>query len=112
MSQPALILRSKLPRPVDAAHPKYRRVQSIDTRVVAHILIRGSLGTAVWTVEIKRRLFTYPRSELRGRGNMTSSDLRDLFVAHQPAVYLVGRGKNDRRRRIVQTDSFQCVERT
>ena len=50
---PSLVFTAELARPRNAGHPEDHRTQAVDARVIVHILVGRTLGTAVRGVEIQ-----------------------------------------------------------
>jgi len=110
VGNPTLIFRSELAGSVDAAHPQRGGAQAIDACIVADIVVGGSLGAAVRTIEVEGGGF--------GDAATNSSVSDDVALAvpnkgagrKQPAVDLVGGGKHYGRPRIVVSQGLQHVQ--
>src|SRR5438067_5787431 len=110
MSQPSLILGTKLPWSVDAAHPQHGRVHPVNARVVSHILIGGTLRASVGAIKVQRNIFRHAAGETSIYRNMTVSNLLDLAVLHQTAVNLVSGCEDHWSRRIMDPDRLQHIQ--
>ncbi len=94
MRQPALVLDPELPFAVDRRLTENHRRQAVNARVIADVLVPGSLGAAVGGMEIQRPGL---RNTLRQfRQGVAGRPLDDLGFLH-PAVDLIGRAVHDDR---------------
>src|SRR5947199_3750078 len=112
MSQPSLILGTKLPWSVDAAHPQHGRVHPVNARIVPHVLVGGTLRASVGAIKVQRNIFRHATGEMSIYWNMTVSNLLDVAVLHQATVDLVSRCEDHRSRMIMDPDRLQHIQGT
>ena len=96
MSKPALVLIAELARSIDAAHAQDCRPEPIDPPIVAHILIGGTLGAAIWTVEIEHGVFADAGEKSLADRDISVAAAGHVIPSEQLAIDLVGRGKDHR----------------
>src|SRR3954451_21148 len=109
MGQPPLILSAELTRSIDAAHSHDCAVQAVDARVISYILVGGSLGASIGTIEIERCILGNSGGKFRIGGDMPLPNPHDLVVGDEAAVNFVGGCEDHRRRSIMKPDCFQDV---
>src|SRR3954464_4470581 len=112
MCDPALVLVSELPRAVDTAHPQHHRPQLEDALIIADILVRHPLRTAVRAVEIKRSVFSHPVKKAPFIRHVAAIGAMHIGSIEQLAVNLVGRRKYDGSMWIAPSYRFEDVQRS
>src|SRR5688500_1718888 len=95
MRHPALIFIAVLMRPINTAHAKHQRGNSIRARVINDVLISGAFGTAVRTMKVERPVFSDSSLANRDVRRLVARGLFREFEIGEISVNLVGGSKNE-----------------